>query len=315
MLNLAEQALLPGARSLTPPEVWTAAGVDEALARRLWLAMGFPTAPDEVPAFGEADVEALRTAAGMLNARVMAGAGDDLVVQQARVMARAIATVAASHAEVIGPLLSDPDLSDIAVATQELPRVERLLGYMYRRHLLDAIRRLQVGPSGDDDGAGVAVGFADLVGFTAAANEMTEAELASLVDSFTALAADTVAARAGRVVKVIGDEVMFAVAGPRAAADTALELVARLPAAAGMDLRVGLAWGPVIQREGDLFGPTVNLASRLTGIARPGTILVDEALGDALGEEPDLDVHWLRRHNLKGFGRVRAAALRSLEGA
>ena len=231
-------------------------------------------------------------------------------------MARAIATVAASHAEVIGPLLEDPDLTDVAVATEELPRVERLLGYMYRRHLLDAIRRVLVSPTGaDEEGAGVAVGFADLVGFTAAANEMTEAELASLVDSFTALAADTVAAQAGRVVKVIGDEVMFAVAGPRAGAVTALDLADRLPAAAGMDLRIGLAWGPVIQREGDLFGPTVNLASRLTGIARPGTILVDEALGDALSEEADLQVHWLRRHTLKGFGRVRAAALRRRDGS
>ncbi len=128
------------------------------------------------------------------------------------------------------------------------------------------------------------MGFADLVGFTALAQQVTDAELAEVVDQFEHLAYDVVVAGGGRVVKMIGDEVMFLLDDPVAAAEIALGLAdASRDASELSDVRVGLAMGPVLEREGDAFGPTVNLASRATGIAYPGTVVVSPEVRAALG--------------------------------
>jgi adenylate cyclase len=81
------------------------------------------------------------------------------------------------------------------------------------------------------------------------------------------------------VVKRMGDAVMFMTPAPGVACDLALDLVdattrdTRLP-----PLRVGLAFGPVIVRGGDVYGPFVNLASRLCATASPGAIVVSAAI-------------------------------------
>ena len=111
---------------------------------------------------------------------------------------------------------------------------------------------------------------------------MTDEELAEVVDQFERLAYDVVVAGGGRVVKMIGDEVMFLVDDPVVAAEIALGLAeASRDAAELSDVRVGMAVGPVIEREGDAFGATVNLASRATAIAYPGTVVVSPELRDA----------------------------------
>ena len=116
-----------------------------------------------------------------------------------------------------------------------------------------------------EGGRGLVVGFADLVGFTALAQQVSDEELAEVVDQFERLAYDVVVAGGGRVVKMIGDEVMFLVEDPVAAAEIALGLAdASRDAAELSDVRVGLALGPVLEREGDAYGATVNLASRAT---------------------------------------------------
>src|SRR5207249_2429006 len=95
------------------------------------------------------------------------------------------------------------------------------------------------------------------------------------------------------------------------AADIAIALVdAHAREAAVPDVRVGLASGPVLSWEGDLFGPTVNLASRLVNLARPGTVLVSDDLGDALRDDPRFELRHLRPVNLHGIGRTRSWVLR-----
>jgi adenylate cyclase len=136
-------------------------------------------------------------------------------------------------------------------------------------------------------------------------------ELAIMVDQFEAIAYEHIPERGGRVIKMIGDEVMFAVDDGAFAADIAIALVEAhqrrddLP-----DIRVGLASGPTLSWEGDLFGPTVNLASRLVNLARPSAVLVSDGLGDQLRHDPRFDLRQLRPVKLQGIGRVRPWILR-----
>ena len=179
-------------------------------------------------------------------------------------------------------------LEPIASRGRRLPAdLPRVLEQVWRRHLQAAARRRLL--RGDpEDGPGLVVGFADLVGFTALAQQVSDEELAEVVDQFERLAYDVVVAGGGRVVKMIGDEVMFLVDDPVSAAEIALGLAdASRDAAELSDVRVGLAVGPVIEREGDAFGATVNLASRATAIAYPGTVVVSPELRALLEDRPE----------------------------
>src|SRR5262249_48880519 len=148
------------------------------------------------------------------------------------------------------------------------PSLEQFLGYVWRRHLLAALRRLAAKPSAAD--RTLTGGVGGLVGFTAISQGPDGSERAAIIGPFEAGAYEHIPERGGRVVKMIGDEVMFAVDDGAFAADIAVALVeahardAMLP-----EIRVGLAGGPALSWEGDLFGPTVNIASRLVNLARP----------------------------------------------
>jgi adenylate cyclase len=161
-------------------------------------------------------------------------------------------------------------------------------------------------PAGDLEPSMIrAVGFADLVSFTRLVRRLTERELADLVQRFENLTSDVVAAHGGRVVKTVGDEVMFASMPGAAAAAIALDIAEtlaedeRLP-----DVRVGMSTGPVVSRLGDVFGTTVNRASRLTALAQPGTVLVDVATVHSLAGVPKLEMRQLRGRTLRGLGHV-----------
>ncbi len=78
----------------------------------------------------------------------------------------------------------------------------------------------------------------------------------------------------------------------------------------GPDVRIGLAYGPVIPAMGDVFGTTVNLAARLTAIARPGTIVADGEMAEVLGGVSDFDLVKLRRRPARGLGVVQPYVLR-----
>ncbi|HEY8057954.1 MAG TPA: adenylate/guanylate cyclase domain-containing protein, partial [Acidimicrobiales bacterium] len=225
-----------------------------------------------------------------------------------RVMSQALATIAAAHLEITEPGERNVDRLGAFVA-DVLPNLDDLLVYLYRRHLLAALEGSLLLDRDDPEHLNptLAVGFADLVGFTKLAHHLEEDELTALIEDFTQAAADVVAEEAGRVVKMIGDEVMFTSVEPGAATTTALRLVAEIGDHDGLPpLRAGVAAGPVILRHGDVFGNPVNLAHRLVDVARPGNVLVDETVAGALtplhGEVQR--VHSVRR--LRGFDKVRA---------
>jgi adenylate cyclase len=181
----------------------------------------------------------------------------------------------------------------VRLADQSLPAMTRLLEFTWRRHVQASVRRAMLLRSRHDPGAlpDLCVGFADMVGFTMLSQQLSEEELAALVSRFEDVAHDTVTARGGRVVKMIGDEVMFVTETATDAARIALALAeAYADDELLSDVRVALAVGPVLVQDGDFYGPVVNLASRAAGIAAPGSVLVSDEFHTTLLREIAADL-------------------------
>jgi adenylate cyclase len=247
------------------------------------------------------------------------GTEPETVLQLTRVIGQSLARIADAQLTATATRIEELrgsegfDATAIAaiVARVEVlaPRLEQSLGYVWRRHLLASLRRLAATPSATDHS--VTVGFADLVGFTALSRALDPKALAAMVDRFEGVAYEHIPEHGGRVIKFIGDEVMFAAEQPAVGAEIALALAeAHASDAALPDVRVGLAYGPVLPWEGDLFGPTVNLASRLVNLARPNTVIISETLGNELRADSRFSLRHLRPLPLKGFGRMPVWVLR-----
>lgn len=301
-------AAMPGGPKYTPLELAAKVGIDRELSKRYWRAMGFPDADEDDRIFTDADAKALST----VNAMLSMGLTDvESSIQLARVIGSSLARIAEAMVRsgtqagrATGGL--ETDLAAMAAAAR-LDTQSNLLDYVWRRHLQAAGRRLLMADAGvDRPTASMAVGFADLVGFTALSQQVSDAELAEVVGRFETLAFDVVAAHGGRVAKMIGDEVMFVTDDVAAALETALTLAETYADDDLLsDVRVGLAWGDVLAREGDYFGPVVNLASRMVNIALPGAVVVSDAVHEAMAHERRYEFHGLRPRTLKDIGRVR----------
>src|SRR5438874_1867075 len=171
---------------------------------------------------------------------------------------------------------------ELALAEANLPAIQALeaiphgVRTILRAHMETAIRRLRAARREElmPDTVQVTVGFVDLVGYTRLSGQLDARALGTLVERFEAFASDTVAARDGRVVKLIGDEVMFVAVDAAAACDIALTLLERFADDPSVTPRGGLARGPALMRSGDYYGPVVNLASRVADLAVPREILV-----------------------------------------
>jgi adenylate cyclase len=150
----------------------------------------------------------------------------------------------------------------------------------------------------------LAVGFADLVGYTTRSRGMGGRELGRMVEDFEGLAADVIARHRGRVVKTVGDGVLFTCVSPVDAVEIGLQLPVEWDAEDRPHLRVGAAYGPVLTRLGDVYSPVVNLASRLTSIARHSTVLVDQALAQRLRGVREYRVRPLRRVSVRGYDHL-----------
>jgi adenylate cyclase len=303
-----------GAAILGPPvhdrhQAAAAAGLPLDRAERLWRAMGFPDAPDGAVLFTERDVEAMRATEAL---RAYGVVDEAALLTLTRAMAQSLSRLAVSHAATAFGGRSGTGADDAAAL---VPAVGSLLDYVWRRHLAAAVEGVLVTAAGEHaEDRPVAVGFADLVGFTELSRQAAPEELAALVERFESTAAQAVAAHGGRVVKTLGDEVLFTAGDAGAAAALGLDLAASAGGTVGREVRVGLAYGPVLARLGDVFGPTVNIASRLTGLARPGTVLADREAAAALRGDPRYDVAPLRRHSVRGYAHLAPFRVRSATG-
>lgn len=302
-----EPTLLGGDRRYTRAQVAQTAGVSLERAQRLWLALGFAEVGDDAVVFTEADVEALRTVDGLVRRGVLDAETERAVARQ---LGQTFSRLAVWQVEVLAGAASADPAATIALAEELIPAMERLQSYAWRRHLAGAAGRA-LGTAEQIARRTTVVGFADVVGYTRMTRQVDETELAAFVERFEGTTADVVAALDGRIVKTVGDEVLFVVDSPVAAAEIALGLTA----AADRDpdfpeLRIGLARGSVLSRYGDVYGPVVNIAARLTSVARPGTVLVDDELRAALADDPDFELRAVPTASVRGYRHLRPWRLR-----
>jgi adenylate cyclase len=200
------EALL-GKAEFTAPDVARAADFDLDAARRLWQALGFPPVADDERLFTRSDVEVLRTARELIESQNT----DATLVQLTRVTGQSLARVAdaqiAAAAERLERLRTTEAPADAALASLAeriealVPNLERLLDYVWRRHLLSALLRRSALPGADHVQT---VGFVDLVGFTALSQALDARELAAMVDRFEAIAYEHIPRRGAGSVRPMG---------------------------------------------------------------------------------------------------------------
>ena len=327
-----EARLLGQQPSMRPREVSAKSSVSLLSARSLWHALGFPNVGDDDAVFTDADLAALEAVATLVRdgvfdkptalamTRAFARTTDRLAVWQTQLIAESVGEQSSGVVPDTTRAVPDPQTARAAAMKMAdiADDLEPLLIYAWRRHLAAATLRMvsDSEPAPDHSGVVRCVGFADLVSFTHLVRQVSERELARMVERFEALASDVVTAHSGRVIKTVGDEVLFVAMDAAPAAAIALDLVQAMAEDDLLpDVRVGMASGPVVSRLGDVFGTTVNRASRLTTAARPRTVLVDDAFATALVRLSGFEMSPMRRRTLRGIGSVTPWTLRRADRA
>ena len=288
-----ERALAGDGPRYTPREVAEIAGIDLELLQRFSAALGVPyTDPDE-PRGTEADLEAARR----MKAFRDAGLPEEGMLQVARTIGMGTARIAEANRELVIRTLAQPGDSErdlalrfAAAAEFMMPLVGPTLVHALQANMLEQIRRdviatADLASGGVGGTADLTVCFADLVEFTRLGEEIAPEELGMVAGRLEEMAS-AVAEPPVRLVKTIGDAVMFVSTEPEPMLSAALALIAAAEAE-GEEfpwLRAGLACGPVLPQSGDYYGRPVNLASRITGVARPGSVVVDAAIKEAAGD-------------------------------
>jgi adenylate cyclase len=322
------EQLLGQPRVLRRRDVSRGAEVSLLSARKFWHALGFPVVDTDDELFTEADQQALATVAGLVRdglldeptalamTRAFARSADRLAGWQSQLIAEAVEAEAtlrieAEHGapaasggesgesgESGGESRSVPGVETAAETARRLAeltdRLEPLLVYAWRRHLSATVSRMMA--DADPESFGLtkmrSVGFADLVNFTALVRRLSERDLARLVSRFEALSADVITAHGGRLIKTVGDEVLFTTVGAAPAAAIALDLVDTMTEDDVLpDVRCGMARGPIISRLVD--APMARELASMSGFALTGQ----------------------RRRVLRGVGAVTPSVLRRASSA
>lgn len=307
-----DRLVLPERGRYTLAELARKVDADPEVLKLLWRSLGFVEPPENEPAFTKSDMRVLETMASLADAEVIDPATS---LRTARVLGQSmsqIATAIVDAVEIEANATAERDGAESVAmrATELLPFLSQVVDYSFKRHLRAAARR-RVDLVMDAESGGQVVGFVDLVRFTELSLELDDADLAVVVGHFDLLVQGLVVKQGGRVVKMIGDAAMFTVADPVVGAELALEIQAAVttdPMLKGV--RIGLAYGPILTRDGDLYGPVVNLANRLVGIGRAGAINVSQDLRDALAGDRRFSLRSLGTRTLRHIGEVTVYRLR-----
>jgi len=311
-----EAELLGGELHLTLEEAAAGAGVSAAQAQLLWRALGFAAVDPSERKFTDSDRDAL----SRLRQLVTDAAAEDefgigLIRALGHHMSRLVSwQVIAIEENMAGPVGSGSEQAArgaVAFMSQRLDDLDQLVLYAWRRHLASVTGWRLARLDEDTRRFSLTVGFADMVSYTRLSQQLGAAELARLVARFESVSADVVLRNAGRVVKTVGDELLFVADTPERGANIAIELAEAMAADEVLpEVRVGLATGEVVSRLGDVFGPTVNVASRLTALASPGTVLVDTTTASAVDGSPAFTVVAHQARAVRGLGLVTPSLLR-----
>jgi class 3 adenylate cyclase len=257
-----------------------------------WAMLGLTVDDVDTPTLSQADVDSLATWSAM---RVQMG--DDAADGYLRVLGASVARLAEAASSMIRA--STPSLwlghtgDELATAQAYrevaafIPRLGQMIDAVHRHHLVSTRTFVEGMARGPSAGLVCGIGFADLSGFTALTQALTPAELSELLNDFGATVSDVVHANGGRVVKFLGDAVMWVNSDPARLAKAALDLVDHPQAReAGMQVRAGIAYGEILAMGGDYFGNAVNLAARLVAAAAPGQILAAAEVYERLPDWP-----------------------------
>ena len=346
-----EEAIMGEPPELTADEVAGGAGITIEEARRLWRALGFADARDE-RAFTESDLRAVALLMSAVDSeaisfdlavqltRAVGQTISRLADWQVTALASRVEEIVAPDGDETPPMGAahggsmagaevDGDTDEVQQRMQAALGLvdsvgvpfETLIIYAWRRHLAAALARVASVPTTTSAAAGrdddplsqqMSVGFADLVGFTARSNEMKQQDIGDMVERFEGRCHDLVAGQGGRVVKTLGDSVLFVAETPEAAVEIGLGIIEAIGADRRLpDVRVGVATGGLVLRLGDVFGPPVNLASRLMTAARRNRLIVDRATADIL-DPAQFATRGLPGRHVRGFGVLEPVAVRRI---
>jgi class 3 adenylate cyclase len=311
LAGLATVVAIRGGGHLTVAEAVERAGISRDKLLQVTRAAGFPEPGGDDRVISE---QVATLAAGMAASEAVFG--EDAVLQLVRVMGSAMARLADAIVSAflvnVEPPARGEDPVGLAVARANaeavalFPTLNVGLDILLREHIIRA-RRTMLGDAAEAgyETQRMCVGFVDLVGSTALAQRLSTRELGAVLTTFEHVAVDSVTALGGRVVKLIGDEVLYTAGDEASACNIALELVATFADHPLVpDVRAGVAGGEVLLRDGDVFGPVVNLAARAVRLAGVGEVVAPVPVAAAGGftTEP------LRDYQLKGFDESVALA-------
>ena len=290
-----EQVYSPPGERYTLANLAKKADVDTGLLEQYMRAIGIRVPEPEEQVFGEKDLEMAKLVKSLRDA----GLPEEGMLEVARVIGLSMSQVARAVSYLVGDtMLQEGDTErDVATrfaeAARELtPIANEILQHAFRIHQLEVMRSevvdsAEIATGQMDWARRYTIGFADLVGFTSLGERLDPEEYGAVTERLGELAAE-IAEPPVRLVKMIGDAAMLASREVDPVVDAALALQKAASESEDIpELRIGVATGPAVPRAGDLYGRAVNLSSRLTAIARPGSVLTDEATKEEAGDGYD----------------------------
>ena len=321
-VRVLERALLGEGRRYKPGEAAAAAQMSLEDARRIWRNMGFPDIDAADPHFTELDVNMLEDLENLNRTNLVA---EESIVSLTRSVGQLTDRIVAWQIETLVHDIMDRDGVDDAQARRQLlfrladlmPVLEELALYAYRRQMYTGVLRLalrenkKLGSEPAQLPLVRGVGFVDLVSYTSLVRNLSAPELARLINRFEQSCLDIIAPSGGRIIKTLGDEVFFLTEAPEAIAEISLKLAEQIGKDPELpEVRVAFIWGEVLANRGDVYGSSVNLASRLVSLAEPGSVLTDSETAETLKEYGDrFTLTYQGTRNVRSFGNVDPVAV------
>ncbi|WP_084618156.1 adenylate/guanylate cyclase domain-containing protein [Jonesia quinghaiensis] len=318
-----DDVLLRGPALYNEETLCEVTGATSAQVNSYWQALGLPVTNRSAVIFTEDDADALRSILVLAEAEQF---DHRTLTSLIRSVGHTADRLALWQAEaLVEHMAHNFDLDDLSARQEVLkklpdmiPVLEEQVLHAWRRQFAALAGRWSVEFStqrpDQGSGGGVlplprAVGFADIVSFTSQTAKMRSSELSNFVSNFEASARDVITRAGGRVVKTIGDAVLYIADDVVTGANVALGLAQAGQSSDDADadvppVRVSLVWGRVLSRFGDVFGPSVNLAARLTDEAEPGEVLLDPHTAALLAGDHRFALTGTEARDLQGVGSV-----------